>query len=169
MSTIESVVHQINKELVPQFEARLREHLASQDREWLIEQIVRLTLDAHSLHEKDRRHLQQAKAARRQARIGRLQQLAVDRSRLVSFIAEFSSTDRETLIRDNHLLPTAPARGTELITAAFRTSTGEELLMLAKDLFFRLLIWRRRDQYPPGPHPAGITHPSRAAGQGGSA
>jgi len=140
MSTIESVVRQINKELVPQFEAQLREHLASQDREWLIEQIVRLTLDAHSLHEMDRRHLQQAKAARRQARIGRLQQLAVDRSRLVAFITEYSATDRESLIGDHHLLPTTSAKGTELITAEFRTSTGEELLMLAKDLLFAFLF-----------------------------
>jgi hypothetical protein len=31
---------------VPQFEEKLRAHLAEQDKEWLIEQIVRLTLDA---------------------------------------------------------------------------------------------------------------------------
>jgi len=44
MPNIEHIIRQINKELVPQFEERLRPHLASQDREWLIEQIVRLTL-----------------------------------------------------------------------------------------------------------------------------
>src|SRR5574340_196805 len=54
MSNIETVLRQINREIVPQFEERLRSHLASQDREWLIEQLIRLTLDAHSLEEQDR-------------------------------------------------------------------------------------------------------------------
>ena len=44
MPTIEGILRQINKELVPQFEEKLRAYLAEQDREWLIEQIVRLTL-----------------------------------------------------------------------------------------------------------------------------
>ena len=69
MANIESILGKINKELVPQFESRLREHLVDQDREWLIEQIVRLTLDAHSLHEMDRRVQQEAKAARRLERM----------------------------------------------------------------------------------------------------
>jgi len=38
MSTIESILREINKEVVPQFEARLRQHLEGQDRDWLIEQ-----------------------------------------------------------------------------------------------------------------------------------
>ena len=74
MPNIESVVRQINKEVVPQFETRLREQLALQDREWLVEQIVRLTLDAHSLHEMDRKHLQEVKAAKRQERMGRIRE-----------------------------------------------------------------------------------------------
>lgn len=36
MRTIEGIVRAINRELVPQFEARLREHLATRDREWLV-------------------------------------------------------------------------------------------------------------------------------------
>jgi hypothetical protein len=98
MPNIESVVRQINRDLVPQFESRLREHLANQDRDWLLEQIVCLTLDAHSLHEMDRRHLQEAKAVRRQQRIGRLQQMAVDRDGLARFISEHSVYDRDSLI-----------------------------------------------------------------------
>ena len=140
MPNIESVVRQINKDLVPQFETRLREHLAQQDRDWLIEQIVRLTLDAHSLHEMDRRHLQEVKAARRQYRIGRLKDLAVDRDRLAAFVSKYSASDRETLIRDSLLLPSAPAKGTALLTSEFRTAAGDELLLLAKDLLFALLF-----------------------------
>lgn len=63
MTTIENIVRELNKELVPQFEERLRAELATRDREWLIDQIVRLTLDAHSLQEVDRKALQERKGA----------------------------------------------------------------------------------------------------------
>ncbi len=140
MSNIESVIRQINKELVPQFESRLREHLASQDREWLIEQIVRLTLDAHSLREMDRRYLLAAKAARRQERMDRVRQLAIDRAAVVSFIATYASHDRDYLVREGFLLASAPAKGTALLTAECQTSAGRHLLQSAKDLLFALLF-----------------------------
>jgi hypothetical protein len=140
MPTIESVVRHINKDLVPQFEAQLREHLAAQDRDWLIEQIVRLSLDAHSLHELDRRHLQEAKAAKRQQRVGRLQELAVDREKVLSFLSEHAATDRECLVRDGFLSPAAPAKGTSLLLPEHRTPSGSGLLQHAKDLLFALLF-----------------------------
>jgi len=37
MPAIEAVLRQINKDLVPQFEEKLRAYLAEQDKEWLIE------------------------------------------------------------------------------------------------------------------------------------
>jgi hypothetical protein len=121
MANIESAIRQINKELVPQFESRLREHLASQDREWLIEQIVRLTLDAHSLREMDRRHLLAVKAARRQERMERVRKLAIDRAAVVSFIATYASYNRDYLIREGFLRASAPEKGTALLTAEFQT------------------------------------------------
>ena len=140
MSNIETVVRQINKELVPQFEARLREHLVLQDRDWLIEQIVRLTLDAHSLNEMDRRNLQDAKAAKRRERIARIHELAFDRGKLIAFIDQYASYDRDKLIGQRFLLPSAPERGTALLTAEFRTPQGNDLLLLAKDALFALLF-----------------------------
>jgi hypothetical protein len=140
MSNIENIVRRINKELVPQFEARLREQLAEQDREWLIEQVVRLTLDAHSLHEMDRRHLQEAKAARRQDRIARIRQQAFDHSQLVAFLHQYASYDRDRLIALHFMSPSAPEKGTALLTAEFRTAQGNELLLFAKDLLFALLF-----------------------------
>lgn len=140
MPNIETVVRQINKELVPQFEARLREHLALQDKDWLTEQIVRLTLDAHSLHEMDRRHLHQAKAAKRQDRITRIREFAFDRGRLIAFIEQYSSYDRDRLIGQRLLLPSAPEKGTALLTAEFRTPQGDDLLLHAKDTLFALLF-----------------------------
>ena len=42
MPNIEAILRQINKDLVPEFESKLRAYLADQDKEWLIEQVVRL-------------------------------------------------------------------------------------------------------------------------------
>ena len=140
MPNIEAIVRRINKNLVPQFEASLREHLAEQDREWLIEQIVRLTLDAHSLHEMDRRHLQEAKTVKRQERIGRIRELGFDRARLISFLDQYASYDRDRLIDLRLLLPSAPEKGSSLVTAEYRTSQGNDLLVHAKDFLFALLF-----------------------------
>lgn len=140
MSNIESVIRQINKELVPQFELRLREHLASQDREWLIEQIVRLSLDVHSLREMDRRHLEAVKAAKRKERVERVRQLAIDRAAVVSFIAAYAAHDRDHLIREGYLRASAPVKGTDLLTAEFQTPAGSLLLQLAKDFLFAFLF-----------------------------
>jgi hypothetical protein len=38
MPAVEAIVRKINKDLVPQFEEKLRTYLAEQDRDWLIEQ-----------------------------------------------------------------------------------------------------------------------------------
>ena len=140
MPNIDTIVRRINKDLVPQFETRLREHLAEQGREWLIEQIVRLTLDAHSLHEMDRRHLQEAKTAKRQERIGRIRELAFDRAKLISFLDQYASYDRDKLIALRLLLPSAPEKGSSLVTAEYRTSQGNDLLVHAKDFLFALLF-----------------------------
>ena len=82
MPNIDVILRQINKDLVPQFEEKLRAHLAEQDKEWLIEQIVRLTLDAHSLEEMDRKHIREEETKRRQTRVERVKKLKLDEGRL---------------------------------------------------------------------------------------
>ena len=42
----EAIVREINRDLVPEFEKKLRAYLVGQDKDWLIEQVIRLTLDA---------------------------------------------------------------------------------------------------------------------------
>jgi hypothetical protein len=140
MPNIETIVRRINRELVPQFETRLRTHLAGQDKDWLIEQVIRLTLDAHSLHEMDRRILQEAKARKRQERVVRLREAGLDRKVLRVFADRYSSYDRERLIAEGFLLAQAPPKGTDLLTDAFRTPKGNALLLEAKDLLFGLLF-----------------------------
>jgi len=140
MSNIESILRQINRDLVPQFEAQLREHLAEKDREWLIEQIVRLTLDAHSLHEMDRRVLQEAKNTHRLERIARLKEMHLDQQKLAVFISQYGSYDRQRLIDDGLLQPSIPNKGGDLLLEKDRTAAGQALLQYAKDVLFGLLF-----------------------------
>ena len=140
MSTIETIVRSINRELVPLFEERLRAELATRDRDWLVDQVVRLTLDAHALQEADRRSVMEAKARARADRLARVKALALDRPKLESFLAEHGATTREGLISAGHLRPDAPAKGTSLLTAADRSASGQDLLTLAKDVLFALLF-----------------------------
>lgn len=137
--TIQHIIRQINKDLVPQFEEKLRHHLQGQSREWLIEQIVRLTLDAHSLQENDRKQSQAAKEKRRAELMKRISAIALDEKILKNFLKRYQKATRESLIAEGFLRQNAPVKGTELITAAYRTPMGEELLTLAKDMLFDLL------------------------------
>ena len=138
--TIESIVRGINRELVPVFEEKLRAALADRDREWLVEQVVRLTLDAHALEEADRRLVGEAKARARRERLERVRAMAFGLEGLRAFIDEHAGVTRESLIAAGHLGASAPAKGTALLTAADRTETGEELLTHAKDVLFALLF-----------------------------
>jgi hypothetical protein len=138
--TIESIVRGINRELVPAFEEKLRAALADRDREWLIDQVVRLTLDAHALSEADRRTAAEAKANARRERLERVRAMSFGLDDLHAFLAEHAGVTRESLIEAGHLRESAPPKGTALLTAADRTESGEQLLTRAKDVLFALLF-----------------------------
>ena len=139
-ANIHSIVRRINKEFVPQFEERLRAYLAEQDREWLIEQIVRLTLDAHSLQEMDRKFVREMQTRRRAERAERVKAIGLNAEKLKKFIEEHRGYDRERLIAENYLLPNAPEKGMELLTETHRAEKGNALLLHAKDILFALLF-----------------------------
>lgn len=140
MSDIRAIVRNITLELSPQFEARLREQLSTQSKEWLIDQIVRLSLDAHSVAQADNQRMRELKARKRAERVERLQKMALDRHVLLQFLADYQSNTRENLIATGYLLETAPEKGTELITEHCRSKKGSDLLLYAKDLLFGLLF-----------------------------
>lgn len=140
MATIQTITQEINKELVPLFEERLRSYLVTQDKEWLVDQIVRLTLDAHSLQEMDRKLIREIKARKRQERVGRVRELALDREKVAAFLKTHQGYNRPKLIELGLLLEEAPVKGTELIKDEFRTPEGSRLLTLAKDILFGLLF-----------------------------
>ena len=140
MSNIETVLREINREIVPQFEERLRSHLELQNREWLIEQLVRLTLDAHSLQEKDRRRFREEENLKRAARARRVRSMGITAGTLQDFLDRNKHWDRRALQAMGLLRKGAPKKGTELIDARFRTQKGEALLELGKDMLYGLLF-----------------------------
>ncbi|MEX2548435.1 MAG: hypothetical protein WD830_11725 [Chloroflexota bacterium] len=140
MATIEDLVRAINRELSPQFEERLRQALADKDRDWLVDQVVRLTLDAHSLEDLDRASVMEAKARRRAERVARVTTLALEPSAVRAFTADHKDMTRDRAISDGYLLPQAPAKGTALLLPEHRSEAGNALLVLAKDCLFGLLF-----------------------------
>ncbi len=140
MLNIETVVRQINRELVPQFEQRLRDHLAGKDREWLIEQVIRLTLDAHSLHDKDRKSFREEEDRKRAERVQRVRKLGLNGGVLSRFLDANRRWNRRTLRRDGLLRKGCPRKGTDLIDARFRSRRGDALLDLGKDMLYGLLF-----------------------------
>ena len=121
---IHSILRRINRDLVPQFEEKLRTYLHEQDREWLIEQIVRLTLDAHSLQENDRKRFVAQKEQRRAERLARVRELELCDDMLRDYLEQYSPYSRESLIMDGFLLNDAPEKGTDLILHSRETLDG---------------------------------------------
>jgi hypothetical protein len=138
--TIEDLIRQINRELSPQFEERLRAALADKDREWLIDQLVRLTLDAHSLEDLDMALAKADKARRRRERVERVKALALDPATVQVFTGQHQGIDRETALAAGYLTTAAPAKGTGSIEKEHRSPSGEALLLMAKDVLFALLF-----------------------------
>jgi len=140
MKNIENIVREIRRDLTPVFEQKLRAYLMDQDKDWLIEQIVRLTLDAHSLQEMDRKVLQETKAREREARISRVKKLGMDMTKLRDFIASHKDSDRASLIHAGFLKSDAHSKGTFLIPTNQRSDAGNQLLEQAKDYLYALLF-----------------------------
>jgi len=140
MPDIESIVRQIDRELAPRSGEKLRDYLMAQDKEWLVGQIIHLTLDPHSLQEMNRRRVREARVRERADRISRLRGIALDQEWLQTFLELYAGHDRKRLIADGYLRTSAPAKGTGLIMDEFRTVRGEELVVHAKDILFGLLF-----------------------------
>jgi hypothetical protein len=140
MNDIAAIVRAVRLELSPAFEERLREHLTDKDRDWLVDQIVRLTLDQHSLQEIDRRAEREAKETARRERLDRVRALGMDDAALAEFSGAYRGVDRAALQKDGRLAKDAPEKGTALLGPEHRSDEGEALLQRAKDILFALLF-----------------------------
>lgn len=140
MATIEDLVRRINRELSPQFEERLRQALADKDREWLVDQLVRITLDRHSLEDLDRATVIEQKVRRRAERLTRVTGLALEPAAVSAFTSDYGQFTRDRAVGDGYLRADAPLKGTDLLLAEHRTAAGDALLLKAKDILFALLF-----------------------------
>ena len=138
-NTIEKVIREINTELLPQFENKLRYHLEKQDKEWLIEQIIRLTIDKHSLQVLDQKVVQEIKEQQRAERLARLKEIELDEPKLDTFINEHTKYNRIYLEQEGYLI-SPPPKGKDLIATEYRSEKGEALLTKAKDILFAILF-----------------------------
>jgi hypothetical protein len=140
MQHIDTIIRQINNDLVPHFEERLRASLAMQEKEWLIEQVIHLSRNAYRAPSAPLPHRPQTGNQERADRLARLRQMALDRTLLLHLVEGYEPYDRARLIQEGYLLPETPAQGTELIGEPHRSPEGNVLLQEAKDVLFGLLF-----------------------------
>jgi len=138
MANIDDLARGIARDLSPEFEKRLRDALGRQDREWLVNELVRLTLSRHRLEDLERDGA--ATALLRAERLQRVARLQIDESVVKRFIDDNDGRDRERLIAEGLLRPEAPPKGTDLLGSEDRTPEGEAALKSAKDMLFGLLF-----------------------------
>jgi hypothetical protein len=120
MATIDDLARAIARELSPQFEQRLRAELADRDREWLVDELVRLTLARHGFEDLDRDAA--ATSVLRAQRLQRVREMAIDHAAVERFVAEATGETREHLVAEGYLVESAPAKGTALIREDHRTA-----------------------------------------------
>lgn len=138
MATIDDLARGIARDLSPEFERRLRDALAQQDREWLIGELVRLTLSRHRLEDLERDRA--ATELLRAERLQRVAKLKLDESAVKRFIGDNEGRDRDRLIAGGYLNADAPEKGTAMLHSENRTPKGDALLIGAKDFLFALLF-----------------------------
>jgi len=136
---IQSIIREINRELSPRFEEELRRHLGKKNKSWLIDQIVRLTLDKHSLEAWDRKEVQRKKDILRAQRIARLEKMQLDEPKLDAFIKKYDHCRRKHLEDEGFLNPSPPQKGTNMIAPKYRSAKGEQLLNESKDILFAIM------------------------------
>jgi hypothetical protein len=138
--SIEDLVHAARRSVRPDYEAALRAHLEQQDKAWLVEQLVRLSLDPRQRAERDAQAAAADDAVERAARQERLRAIDLDEGQLQAFVDAFREHDRERLVADGHLDVAAPEPGTAVVGDEHRSESGAALLQQAKDLLFAVLF-----------------------------
>lgn len=132
MNDINSIIKKAQDELFPELEAKIRAALALKDKEWLIDQIIYLTCERHSLHE------QKENLDNMKKRIARIQTNDYTDQSLQNFIDQYRKVQREDLEKSGLLL-NPPHMGLGVITSEQQSTKGEALLEEAKDLLYAAL------------------------------
>lgn len=145
METIETLLEQIRLAVSQDVEARLRASLAGRDRDWLIDQIVRLSLGPEVMRLRSELARAQTAAEERAARRARIRAMGLDLEKLKAFLVEHCALDQPDLAARGDLAPGFPPKGTVMIADVHRTASGQQRLTLAKDMVFALLYGEEAD------------------------
>ncbi len=132
MDNISSIIKKAQNDLFPELEAKIRTELEKKDKDWLIDQIIYLTCERHSLHE------QKESLDDMRKRLIRIGKTAYDDQSLVDFIDQYKKMNREELETARFLL-NPPHTGLGSIESHQRSKTGEALLEKARDVLYLAL------------------------------
>lgn len=132
MDNIGSIIKKAQDDLFPELEAKIRSELEKKDKDWLIDQIIYLTCERHSLHEQ-KDNLENMK--RRLTRIGKT---GCDDQAVSNFIDAYRKTSREELESSGFLIH-PPHMGLATIEHHQRSRKGQALLEEARDMLYLAL------------------------------
>ena len=132
MNNISSIIKKAQDDLFPQLEAKIRAELELKDKDWLIDQIIYLTCERHSLHE------QKQTLENIQSRINRIRQKGYNDETITQFIDCYQKVSRADLESTGYLI-NPPHLGLASIETYQRTEKGESLLEEAQDMLYASL------------------------------
>ena len=132
MNDISSIIKKAQNDLFPQLEAKIRAELELKDKDWLIDQIIYLTCERHSLHE------QKQSLENIQHCITRIRNKGYNDHTLTQFINRYQKVSRSELETDGYLI-NPPHMGLAAIETHQRSKEGEALLKEAQDMLYAAL------------------------------
>ncbi|MFY7670793.1 hypothetical protein ACOSP6_06860 [Tenacibaculum sp. MEBiC06402] len=132
MDDISNIIKNAQDELFPELESRISAQLNKKDKDWLIDQIIYLTCERHSLHE------QKEKLKILKNRIARITKKGFTDHRINAFIDAYKNTSRSELLETGFLI-NPPHLGLHKIETFQRSQKGEMLLEEACDILYAVL------------------------------
>ena len=132
MNDISSIIKKAQDDLFPQLEAKIRAELELKDKDWLIDQIIYLTCERHSLHE------QKQSLENIQNRVNRIRQKGYTDETITQFIDRYQKVSRADL-ETTGFLTNPPHMGLAAIETHQRSKEGEALLKEAQDILYAAL------------------------------
>ncbi len=132
MDNISSIIKKAQDDLFPELEKKIRLELQKKDKDWLIDQIIYLTCERHSLHE------QKNKLENMKNRLARINKIGYDDQALTNFVDTYRKISRDDL-QASGLLVNPPHMGLATIEPYQRSKKGEALLEKAQDILYLAL------------------------------
>jgi hypothetical protein len=132
MDNISSIIKKAQDDLFPELEAKIRSELEKKDNDWLIDQIIYLICERHSLHE------QKASLENMKRRMIRISKIGYNDEAIGSFIDKYRKISREGLEQSGFLVNPQPM-GLATIELHQISKKGETLLEEARDMLYLAL------------------------------